>query len=600
MPAITIAQCCVRPELTPDLVDQVRDVVADTAGAVRTQVGEVLANLRGVDPRGLRELLGRDRRRCRWRRRRPGLAGRPGGARRWPRGSSAPSPRGEPRLWIGLHGFVAYRLPRAVHKLTSEANAHAGRCADRGRERLGLHLDLEPLLAVDRHDRDADAVLEFQACRPPRRSRPRTRTVCGRARPRSPHAPRRTGGIRDANTAARASGDATVPAMREGDQEDLQLHRRLARRRPWSVRRPLPALLAARLRPGLPHHRSADPGPGRGPRGLPGAVAGAGGLRCRPWSVPHVLPVAGPPPSGRYGPARGAAAQATGAGIEPRERRRRRRSGRRGRRGGHRGSAPRDPCGSRNASTGTTTGPRVGVFPRDDPGADRRAHPDPARAPSRHEPSPRCARCGANWNGRKTREAGVPDRPRDDRRAAGRLRAGWPHRRRRRRWPIGSSPITSPRAWHAASTLTAFRDVTADLALSVDPLTPPETLLPRLHRELEPRRGRRRPMQVLAVAAGVVAVVGLAGLTISQGMRASNANATAEDLQAAAAIALRPDADLVPVGPVHEVSAPGMSEFYVIGTAAREPPRGLGLSPLVGRRRRRPRSSPTSGPRTAR
>ena len=121
-------------------------------------------------------------------------------------------------------------------------------------------------------------------------------------------------------------------------------------------------------------------------------------------------------------------------------------------------------------------------------------------------------------------------------------------------------------------TLAAFRDVTADLALSADPLTPPDTLLPRLHRELEPRTGRRRPMQALAVAAGVVAVVGLAGLTISQGMRASDANATAEDLRQAAAIALRPDADLVPVGPVHEVSAPGMTEFYVVGTACPEPP----------------------------
>jgi Anti-sigma-K factor rskA, C-terminal len=123
-------------------------------------------------------------------------------------------------------------------------------------------------------------------------------------------------------------------------------------------------------------------------------------------------------------------------------------------------------------------------------------------------------------------------------------------------------------------TLTAFRDVTADLALSVDPRTPPETLLPRLHRELEPRTGRRRPLQALAIAAGVVAMVGLAGLTISQGMRASNATAKTEDLQAAAAIALRPDADLVPVGPVHEVSAPGMSEFYVIGSACPEPPEG--------------------------
>jgi hypothetical protein len=123
-------------------------------------------------------------------------------------------------------------------------------------------------------------------------------------------------------------------------------------------------------------------------------------------------------------------------------------------------------------------------------------------------------------------------------------------------------------------TLTTFRDVTADLALSVSPLAPPETLLPRLHRELESHAGRRRPMQVLAVAASVVAAVGLAGLTISQGIRANDANAKVEDLRAATAMALRSDADLVPVGPVHEVSAPGVAQFYVIGSSCPEPPEG--------------------------
>jgi hypothetical protein len=79
-------------------------------------------------------------------------------------------------------------------------------------------------------------------------------------------------------------------------------------------------------------------------------------------------------------------------------------------------------------------------------------------------------------------------------------------------------------------------------------------------------------MQVFAVAASVVAVVGFAGLTVSQGMRASHANARAEDLRSATEMAMRPDANRVPVGPVRELSAPGEEEFYVFGTDCPQPP----------------------------
>ena len=47
-----------QPELAGDLVDEVVDVVADPAGAVGAQVGEVLAQLGGVDPGRDRQLLG--------------------------------------------------------------------------------------------------------------------------------------------------------------------------------------------------------------------------------------------------------------------------------------------------------------------------------------------------------------------------------------------------------------------------------------------------------------------------------------------------------------------------------------------------------------
>jgi hypothetical protein len=123
-------------------------------------------------------------------------------------------------------------------------------------------------------------------------------------------------------------------------------------------------------------------------------------------------------------------------------------------------------------------------------------------------------------------------------------------------------------------TLAAFQDLSADLALDAAPLTPPETLLPRLHRELQAPAARRRPVQIFAVAASVVAVVGLAGLAVTQGLRASDANSRADELRRAASMALRPDSNQVAVGPVNEISAPGVERFYVMGEDCPQPPEG--------------------------
>ena len=70
-------------------------------------------------------------------------------------------------------------------------------------------------------------------------------------------------------------------------------------------------------------------------------------------------------------------------------------------------------------------------------------------------------------------------------------------------------------------TLEAFQLVSADLALDAQPVTPPETLLPRLHREMGSQARRRRPVYLVAVAASVAAVVGLGGFAITQGYRAN-------------------------------------------------------------------------------
>jgi hypothetical protein len=122
--------------------------------------------------------------------------------------------------------------------------------------------------------------------------------------------------------------------------------------------------------------------------------------------------------------------------------------------------------------------------------------------------------------------------------------------------------------------LDAYQHVAADLAFAAQPVSPPETMLPRLHRELEPRATRRRPMQVFAVAAGVAAVVGLAGLSVSQSMRADDAAGRASELAHAVGLVTRDGTRMVDVGPVQEISAPGEDQVYVAGEDVPTPPAG--------------------------
>jgi len=130
--------------------------------------------------------------------------------------------------------------------------------------------------------------------------------------------------------------------------------------------------------------------------------------------------------------------------------------------------------------------------------------------------------------------------------------------------------------------LTMFQAVTADLALDAQPLPPPETLLPRLHRELGSQGDRRRPMMVFAVAASVVAVVGLAGLSVSQGMRANDTRTQMNDIAQAFDFARQEGASMTPVDsntgdtePITEISEPGVEECYLVGRDIPVPPDGM-------------------------
>lgn len=124
-------------------------------------------------------------------------------------------------------------------------------------------------------------------------------------------------------------------------------------------------------------------------------------------------------------------------------------------------------------------------------------------------------------------------------------------------------------------TLAGFQDVSADLALNAEPLAPPETLLPRLHRELDPQARRRRPVRLFAVAASVAAVAGLAGMAVTQNVRANHGQQQASALRAAMDTAALPDANLVPVGPATEISAPGHEVFYLYGRDVPAPSPGM-------------------------
>jgi anti-sigma-K factor RskA len=130
------------------------------------------------------------------------------------------------------------------------------------------------------------------------------------------------------------------------------------------------------------------------------------------------------------------------------------------------------------------------------------------------------------------------------------------------------------------ATLLAFSDVVADLALAADPIEPPETLLPRLHNEMEPRSGPRTARWV-GMAAGTAVVLIAGGLAVSQGMRARDLEQQTSLLEQALAYSQRPNANTAPLesqasdpAPVSEVSAPDADHFFLIGDDVPLPPSG--------------------------
>lgn len=129
-------------------------------------------------------------------------------------------------------------------------------------------------------------------------------------------------------------------------------------------------------------------------------------------------------------------------------------------------------------------------------------------------------------------------------------------------------------------TLLASSDTVADLALGVDPVAPPDTLLPRLHRELEPRTARPAPGRWVAVASGVAAILVVGGLTVSLGVRAGNLQTSNDLLGDALAFSQRPDADTARLDTsepteLSAISAPDVDHFFLVGRDLPAAPAGF-------------------------
>jgi hypothetical protein len=129
-----------------------------------------------------------------------------------------------------------------------------------------------------------------------------------------------------------------------------------------------------------------------------------------------------------------------------------------------------------------------------------------------------------------------------------------------------------------------FEAVIGEMALAAEPLVPPEMLLPRLHREMGTPAARRRPVAAIVAGGAIVAVVGMTGLAVNQGIRAHNADRRTDLMGEALVVASRPDASQVPLvgtdasgtsAAPYEISAPGVEVVYLVCVGVAPPAPGM-------------------------
>jgi hypothetical protein len=143
-------------------------------------------------------------------------------------------------------------------------------------------------------------------------------------------------------------------------------------------------------------------------------------------------------------------------------------------------------------------------------------------------------------------------------------------------------------------TLGNLQALTGDLALAVAPVAPPETLLPRLHRAIDevPLTGRTpRRGAFVALAASVVALVAMGGLSLTLGNRLSDAETRAGTALEILSLMRSPGAEPVDLAPqgqtpassgLVEVSAPDIRRLYLASEGCPEPAPGKAYQLWLG------------------
>lgn len=141
------------------------------------------------------------------------------------------------------------------------------------------------------------------------------------------------------------------------------------------------------------------------------------------------------------------------------------------------------------------------------------------------------------------------------------------------------------------TSLADFRSVAGDLALATTPVVAPDLVLARIRRGIAdvPVR-RRRGAGLVALAASVAALVGMAGLSLSLGSRVTKAESQAgtalEVLNAmqqpgANPVALQTPSGDSPTGLV-EVAGPSLEQIYLYGSEVPSPAPGNAYQVWLG------------------
>ena len=145
-------------------------------------------------------------------------------------------------------------------------------------------------------------------------------------------------------------------------------------------------------------------------------------------------------------------------------------------------------------------------------------------------------------------------------------------------------------------TLADYRALAGELALAAAPVDPPDTALARIHRAIDdvPLAGRRpRRGTLVALAASIVALIAMGGLSFVLGGRLNEAQTQAgtalEIVSAmrspgAQPVHVEPQGDLPPDSGAVEVSAPDIRRLYLAADAFPDPTPGRGYQLWLGNR----------------